>query len=83
MEMKYNLEEVFKKQTGNNPISPGIDIYREKYIKWLEEQNTKMIERLTIEYKIASSQPPDFSLMERLSRFIERATGLQIDELLK
>lgn len=36
--MSEKLKAEFKKETGAHEICPGIDIYRVKYISWLETQ---------------------------------------------
>lgn len=40
-----NLIEQFEKETENYSLSPGIDIYNNKYIKWLEKRLTDEMEK--------------------------------------
>jgi hypothetical protein len=40
-EVRKQIEDEFKKETECNPINPGIDIYRVRYIEWLEDQLIK------------------------------------------
>jgi hypothetical protein len=46
-----DIEKLFREETGNDPICPGIDIYRVNFIDWLKTNickawNTRQPEQL-------------------------------------